>query len=74
VRQGEPRCILHMASNDRNHRIQPLPPEAIAAMVTGPVIQDLASCVKELVENAIDAGAQQINSTCDSLECLWIVG
>jgi DNA mismatch repair ATPase MutL len=43
--------------------IQPLPPEAIAAMVTGPVISDLASCVKELIENAVDAGAKQINST-----------
>ncbi|MEN9210860.1 MAG: ATP-binding protein, partial [Thermostichus sp. DG02_2_bins_29] len=40
--------------------IQPLPPERIAQMAAGEVIDSLAAAVRELVENAIDAQATRI--------------
>lgn len=42
--------------------IQPIPSQAIQRIVAGQAITDLSSAVKELVDNAIDAGAQRVTS------------
>lgn len=44
------------------HLIQPIPPQAIQRIVAGQAITDLSSAVKELVDNAIDAGARRVMS------------
>lgn len=45
--------------------IQPLPSEVIHLIAAGEVIDSLAAGVRELVENAIDAGATRINVSVD---------
>ncbi|MEP0916120.1 DNA mismatch repair endonuclease MutL [Leptolyngbya sp. DQ-M1] len=42
------------------HQIQPLPIEVVHLIAAGEVIDSLAAVVRELVENAIDAGATRI--------------
>ncbi|MCU0516385.1 MAG: DNA mismatch repair endonuclease MutL [Oscillatoria sp. Prado101] len=41
-------------------RIQPLPPEVVHLIAAGEVIDSLAAAVRELSENALDAGATRI--------------
>ncbi|MEO1386521.1 MAG: DNA mismatch repair endonuclease MutL [Cyanobacteria bacterium J06634_6] len=41
--------------------IQPLAPEVVSLMAAGEVIDSLAAVVRELVENALDAGATRIS-------------
>ena len=40
--------------------IRPIPTAAIGRIVAGQAITDLASAVKELLDNAIDAGAKRV--------------
>jgi hypothetical protein len=42
--------------------IRPMGKEAIRRIVTGQAILDLTSCVKELLDNSLDAGSRNINS------------
>ncbi len=51
--------------------IRTLPPETIALIAAGEVIDSLAAVVRELVENALDAGANRI--TISLLPELWWV-
>lgn len=51
------------AVSDGKGVIQPMPAESVQRIVAGQAISDLASCVKELVDNALDAGSKSVNST-----------
>jgi len=41
-------------------KIQPIPRQDVHRICSGAVILDLATAVKELVENAVDAGATSV--------------
>jgi len=42
--------------------IRPIEAEAVRRIVAGQAVTDLASCVKELLDNSLDAGSKSINS------------
>jgi DNA mismatch repair protein PMS2 len=42
--------------------IRPIEAESVRRIVAGQAVTDLASAVKELVDNALDAGSKSINS------------
>jgi hypothetical protein len=42
--------------------IQPIEEESVRRIVAGQAVSDLASAVKELVDNSLDAGSKSINS------------
>ena len=50
--------------------ILPIQQEDVRRIVSGQVISDMSSAVKELVDNALDAGATSINS--EFSFSLWI--
>ena len=51
--------------------IRSIPADTVRRIVAGQAVSDLASAVKELVDNALDAGSKNINSTCQvpSVKC-----
>ncbi|MEL7329450.1 MAG: DNA mismatch repair endonuclease MutL [Cyanobacteria bacterium J06559_1] len=49
-----------IAIDEMNTRIQPLAQEVVSLMAAGEVIDSMAAVVRELVENALDAGATRI--------------
>jgi DNA mismatch repair protein PMS2 len=52
--------------------IRPIEAESVQRIVAGQAVTDLASAVKELVDNALDAGSQSINSTLISVFCCTV--
>lgn len=50
--------------------IQPIGKESVQRIVAGQAILDLASCVKELVDNALDANSKSINGECSIVFCI----
>ena len=51
-------------SQEESTTIRPIPEESVRRIVAGQAISDLASCTKELIDNALDAGSKNINSEC----------
>ena len=51
--------------------IRPIPPETVDLMVAGEAIDSLAAAVRELLENAVDAGSNRISI--QSLMDTWTV-
>jgi len=49
--------------------IQPMPAESVRRIVAGQAVFDLASCTKELLDNALDAGSKSINSELTVMYC-----
>jgi hypothetical protein len=62
-------AVLQQQEEQQHHQppppmpIQSLPAESVRRIMAGQAILDLAGCVKELVDNALDAGSTNINST-----------
>lgn len=48
--------------------IRPIASDAVRRIVAGQAVTDLASCVKELVDNALDAKSKTINGTFSDVE------
>jgi DNA mismatch repair protein PMS2 len=51
-----------MSSATSATEIRPIEAESVRRIVAGQAVTDLASAVKELVDNALDAGSKSINS------------
>jgi hypothetical protein len=53
---------MEIAEDQQQAVIIPMEAASVQRIVAGQAITDLASAVKELVDNALDAGAKVINS------------
>lgn len=53
--------------------IQPIEEESVRRIVAGQAVSDLASAVKELVDNSLDAGSKSINSMFFCIGLLYFV-
>lgn len=54
---------VHNCSPGRHAMIRRIDEESVVELAAAQVIIDLATAVKELVENSLDAGASQISSS-----------
>jgi len=52
----------HTQQQQQHRAILPMPEDSVRRIVAGQAVFDLSSCVKELLDNALDAGSKSINS------------
>jgi hypothetical protein len=64
--QGDEGAPTASNNEETSSVIRVMDNSTIHRMVAGQAVADLASAVKELVDNALDAGATRINSTFES--------
>lgn len=56
------RSVIEVQAEKRHAVIIPMDISSVQRIVAGQAITDLASAVKELIDNALDAGSKTINS------------
>ena len=57
---GRTSDTIRPSSSHQSHEIRAIPRDAVHRICSGQVILDLATAVKELVENALDASASAL--------------
>ena len=62
--ERQPLAVLNSMEEPQQGSIRHINKAAVHRICSGQVILDLATAVKELIENAVDAGASNIEVSC----------